>query len=88
MAKNELLDNAKNFYKGREKIIGEFKNEIFPFIRKDFHSDGQRPDSSATSESSLDESHCLTDKELQMFRKRFGYKNPEELGQALMKKDN
>ena len=88
MATNELLDNAKNFYKGREKIIGGFKNEIFPLIREDFHSDGQRPDSSATSESSLDESHCVTDKELQMFRKHFGYKNLEELGQALMKKDN
>ena len=28
-AKNNLLDNAKNFYKGREKIIEDFKNGIF-----------------------------------------------------------
>ena len=28
-AKNKLLDNAKNFYKGKEKIIQVFKNEIF-----------------------------------------------------------
>ena len=27
--KNELLDNVNIFYKGREKIIEEFKNEIF-----------------------------------------------------------
>ena len=31
--------------------------------------------------------HGLTDKELQIFRKRFGYENPEELEQALMKAD-
>ena len=28
-AKNKLLDNAKNFYEGREKIIKGFKNGIF-----------------------------------------------------------
>ena len=30
-AKNKLLNNVKNFYEGREKIIEGFKNEIFPF---------------------------------------------------------
>ena len=29
-AKNKLLDNAKNFYKERKKIIEGFKNKIFP----------------------------------------------------------
>ena len=29
-AKNKLLGNAKNFYKGREKIIEGFQNGIFP----------------------------------------------------------
>ena len=29
-AKNELLDDVKNFYEGRKKIIEGFKNEIFP----------------------------------------------------------
>ena len=28
--KNKLLDNAKNFYEGREKIIKGFKDRIFP----------------------------------------------------------
>ena len=28
-AKNSLLSNAKNFYKGREKIIKGFKDGIF-----------------------------------------------------------
>ena len=68
--KIELLDNTKNFYKGREKIIEEgFKNGIFLLIKEDFYSDGQRPDSPATSNSIIDESHGLTDKELQIFKK-------------------
>ena len=28
--KNKLLNNVKDFYEGREKIIEGFKNEIFP----------------------------------------------------------
>ena len=27
--KNNFVDNASNFYKGREKIIERFKNEVF-----------------------------------------------------------
>ena len=34
-AKNKLLDNAKNFYKGREKIIEGFKNGMFPLNHDD-----------------------------------------------------
>ena len=30
-AKNRLLDNVKNFYKGRKKIIEGFQNRIFPY---------------------------------------------------------
>ena len=30
-AKNKLLNNAKNVYIGREKIIEGFKNRVFPF---------------------------------------------------------
>ena len=29
-AKNKLVNNVKNFYKGREKIIERFKNGVFP----------------------------------------------------------
>ena len=29
-SKNKLLDNAKNFYQERKKIIEGFKNRIFP----------------------------------------------------------
>ena len=38
-AKDKLLDNAKNFYKGREKILGGFKNGIFSFQRNDKDSE-------------------------------------------------
>ena len=88
-AKIELLDNAKNFYKGREKISEQgFKNGIFLLIKEDFlHIDGQGSDSSATSDSIIDESHGLTDKELQIFKKLFSYKNPEELEQTLIRAD-
>ena len=67
-AKNELLGNARKFYKGREKIIEGFKNGIFLLIKEDFQSNGQRPNSSATSDSSFDESHGLADKEFQIFK--------------------
>ena len=33
--KNKLLDNAKNFYKGRKKIIEGFKNGLFPLKSDD-----------------------------------------------------
>ena len=29
-AKNKLVNNVKNFYKEREKIIERFKNRVFP----------------------------------------------------------
>ena len=36
-AKNELLNNAKNFYVGRQKIIEGFKNEIFPLYYNELY---------------------------------------------------
>ena len=66
--KIKLLDNAKDLYKGRKKIIEGFKNEIFLLIKKDFVSDGQRPDSPATFDSNIHKSYGLSDKELQIFK--------------------
>ena len=57
----------------------------FLFIKEDFDSDGQRPNSCASFDSSIDESHGFTDKELHMFKKLFSYKNPEELEEALIR---
>ena len=38
-AKNSLINNAENFYKGREKIINGFKEGIFPFLYDDDDDD-------------------------------------------------
>ena len=45
-AKNELLDNAKNFHKGREKIIEGFKKGIFP-LNHDYEFEGARHEAEA-----------------------------------------
>ena len=42
-AKNKLVNNVKNFYKGREKIIEGFKNRVYPVYygnRDKFSEDG------------------------------------------------
>ena len=36
-AKNKLVNNVENFYKGREKIIEGFKNGVFQFYYDDRH---------------------------------------------------
>ena len=36
-AKNKLLNNAKNFYEGREKIIEGFKNRVFPLYYNEIY---------------------------------------------------
>ena len=41
-AKNNLLDNAKNFHKGREKIIEGFKNGIFLLKHEDEFEEEQQ----------------------------------------------
>ena len=41
-AKNKLLNNVNNFYKGREKIIEGFKNEIFPFYYDEEYEEQMR----------------------------------------------
>ena len=41
-AENKLLDNAKNFSKGREKIIEGFKNGIFPLNYDDEFEEEER----------------------------------------------
>ena len=36
-AKNNLLNNAKSFYEGREKIIEGFKNRVFPLYYNEIY---------------------------------------------------
>ena len=37
--KNNLVDNASRFYKGREKTIEGFKNGVFPFYYDKGHEE-------------------------------------------------
>ena len=41
-AKNKLLNNVKDYYEGREKIIERFKNEIFPFYYDEEYEEQMR----------------------------------------------
>ena len=88
--KKDVLENAKTWYNGLNIIVDAFDRDLFrsinhPFIDADYDSNNdQEPDLLAASGSNIYESYGLTDKELQMFKKLFGCKNPEELRQALI----
>ena len=43
-AKNKLENNVKNFYKGREKIIEEFKNGVFRVYYDKRHENQMKAD--------------------------------------------
>ena len=71
-----------HFTRLEKKIIEGFKNGTFSLIKGDVHSDYEGPDSPGTSDSSINKSHGLTDKKLQMFKERFSQKKIEELNQV------
>ena len=48
-AKNSLLNNAKNFYEGRRKIIEGFKEKIFP-IKSDDETEQQQTSKKPTKD--------------------------------------
>ena len=88
--KRDGLENAEALYNGLNIIIEAYKNRIFeskyrPNIDVDNNlSNNQESDSFSASDPNIYESHNLTDRELQMFRRFFGYGNPEELKYALI----
>ena len=88
--KRDGLENAEALYNGLNIIIETYKNRIFeskyrPNIDVDNNlSNNQESDSFSASDPKIYESHNLTDRELQMFRRFFGYGNPEELKYALI----
>ena len=85
--KRDVLENAKTLYNILNITIEALENRIFerkyrPEIDVDYDlNNAPESDLLLTSDH---ESHGLTDKELQMFRKTFTYKNPQELRQALI----
>ena len=78
--KKDPLGNAETLYNGLNIIANAFENRIF--------ESKQHPeinvDIDPTPDSNTYESHGLTKKELETFRKLFSYKNPEELRQTLV----
>ena len=78
--KKDVSENTEALYNGLNIIVDAFENWIFeskycPEIDIDIDT---------TPDSNTYGSHGLTKKELQMFKKRFSYKNPEELRQTLI----
>ena len=61
-AKNKLLDNAKNFYKRREKITEGFKNGIF--LLKDIINLKKKLDTKKKKENIRDENGLIDYKKL------------------------
>ena len=81
-AKNSLLNNAKNFYKGREKTIEGFKERIFPLKSDDEFEQGQtskkpiKADANAFNEW-INKKETSINREL--FENYFHFKIPSEL---------
>ena len=81
-AKNSLLNNAKNFYKGREKTIEGFKERIFPLKSDDEFEQRQtskkpiKADANAFNEW-INKKETSINREL--FENYFHFKIPSEL---------
>ena len=80
--KNSLLNNAKNFYKGREKVIEGFKERIFPLKSDDEFEQRQtskkpiKADANAFNEW-INKKETSINREL--FENYFHFKIPSEL---------
>ena len=77
-AKNSLINNAKNFYEGREKIIEGFKEGIFPIKPDDEFEQkaSKKPpkaDANAFNERINKEE---TDINKELFKKHFNFQRP------------
>ena len=57
-AKNKLLNNAKNIFKGREKIIEGLKNKIFPL---NYYDDGEQRSRYKIEENNIRDNNSLID---------------------------
>ena len=85
--KNYILENAEALYNGLNIIVDAFENRIFESkYRPEIDVDDyliDDPESNLNSASDYGY-YGLTDKKLQMFKKLFGYQNPELLRQTLI----
>ena len=85
--KNYILENAEALYNGLNIIVDAFENRIFESkYRPEIDVDDyliDDPESNLNSASDYGY-YGLTDKKLQMFKKLFGYQNPELLRHTLI----
>ena len=83
-AKNSLINNAKNFYKRREKIIKGFKEKIFP-IKSDAETEQQRTSKKSTKADVNTFSECVIKKETGINREIFKNYFHSQIPPALLK---
>ena len=83
-AKNSLLNNAKKFYKRREKIIKGFKEKIFP-TKSDAETEQQRTSKKSTKADVNTFSECVIKKETGINRELFKNYFHSQIPSALLK---
>ena len=69
-AKNSLLNNAKNFYEGRRKIIEGFKEKIFP-IKSDDETEQQQTSKKPTKDDVMALNEWIIEEETSIKRELF-----------------
>ena len=80
--KNSLLNNAKNFYKGREKVIEGFKERIFPLKSDDEFEQWQtskKPTKADAKTFNESINKKETDISRELFRNYFRFQTPSAL---------
>ena len=83
-AKNKLLNNAKNFYEGREKIIEGFKNEIFPLYYDELYEHQMKEEEKEQDKKPFDPNEVIKwmiNREKapinnELFKKHFNFQEP------------
>ena len=96
-AKNKLVNNVENFYKGREKIIRGFKNGVFP-VYYDKHEEFRKEDEEEQEEQKSIEVDYktlikqITDEETdinnELFKEYFKFQRPSDMLVFLNKKND
>ena len=80
--KNSLLNNAKNFYKGREKVIEGFKERIFP-LKSDDEFEQWQTSKKPTKADAKTFNEWINKKETdisrELFRNYFRFQTPSAL---------
>ena len=82
-AKNKLLNNVKEFYEGREKIIEGFKNGIFPFNYDEVYEEWMRYENEEEEINNIRHKTCLIDYEKLMGK--IGFKESDTNSELIKK---